>query len=210
MAVLRQCSRTVSAWEISMPEAAKKKATYEDLYTIADHMIGEIIAGELIATPRPSRRHSSTLARLTSNILPPFEYGRGGPGGWIILVEPEIALGENILVPDLAGWKRERFPFQEETNWISVAPDWVCEILSPTTLRLDKVKKMPVYAQFGVGHIWLIDPLAMTLDAFRLEAHRWVLLGSYAERDHVRLEPFQEIEIALGDLWLDTLEQAQS
>lgn len=144
-------------------------------------------------------------------MVPPYQFGEGGgPGGWIILVEPEIGLGENILVPDLAGWKREKFSFREESNWISAAPDWVCEILSPSTLRLDKVKKMPLYAQFGVGYIWLIDPVAMTLDAFKLEAPRWVLLGSYAEQDHVKVEPFLELEISLGDLWLDALEQNKS
>lgn len=192
-----------------MSEAAKKKASYDDLFTLPENMTGEIIAGELIVTPRPSRKHAAAATLLASRVVPPYQFGEGGgPGGWIILVEPEIGLGENIVVPDLAGWKRERFPFQEESNWISVTPDWVCEILSPNTLRLDKVKKMPLYAQFGVGYIWLLDPVAMTLDAFKLEAQRWVLLGSYAEQDQVRLEPFPEIEINLGDLWLDTLEKA--
>lgn len=194
-----------------MTEPAKKGATYNDLYAIPENMTGEIIAGELIVTPRPSRKHAAATTLLTSRLVPPYQFGEGGgPGGWIILVEPEIGLGENIVVPDLAGWKRERFPFQEETNWISVAPDWVCEILSPSTLRLDKVRKMPLYAQFGVKYIWLLDPAAMTLDAFQNEAHRWVLLGSYAEQDQVRLAPFPEIELKLGDLWLDTLEKAPS
>ena len=102
--------------------------------------------------------------------------------GWIILDEPEIKLGEDILVPDLAAWKRERFPVSEETNWISMAPDWVCEVLSPTTLRVDKIKKMPLYAQHGVTHFWLVDPLGQTLDVFRLESGRWALLASFAER----------------------------
>lgn len=184
-----------------MPETAEKTASYDDLYTIPENMIGEIIAGELVATPRPSRRHSSTIARITSNILPPFEYGRGGPGGWIILVEPEIALGENIVVPDLAGWREARFVWEEEQNPISVPPDWVCEVLSPQTARLDRVKKMPVYAAQGVSYLWLLDPQVLTLEAYRLESGRWTLLGSYAENDLVRVEPFQEIEIKLGELW---------
>ena len=110
------------------------------------------------------------------------------------------------MVPDLVGWKRERFPIEENHNWISAAPDWVCEILSPNTLRTDKVKKMPIYAHHGVGHIWLIDPVAMTMDAFRLESGKWVLLGSFTENDKVRAEPFQEIEINLKDLWLESLQ----
>jgi Uma2 family endonuclease len=165
-------------------------------------MTGEIINGELIATPRPSRKHTSAASRITMEIGPPYEYGRGGPGGWIIMVEPEIGLGPHILVPDLAGWKKERFPVEEETNYITVPPNWVCEVLSPQTFRTDKVKKMPLYAKHGVDYIWLIDPVAMTLDAFSLASGQWLLLSSFAENDQVRIEPFPEVEIYLGDLWL--------
>ncbi len=190
-----------------MSELAKKKATYEDLYSVPENMTGEIIDGELIATPRPSRKHALAASVLGSEIIPSYYLGRsGGPGGWIIIVEPEIGLGEHTMVPDLAGWKRERFPIEEDHNWISVAPDWVCEILSPNTLRTDKIKKMPIYARHGVGHIWLIDPVAMTMDAFRLESGRWSLLASFSENDKVRIEPFHEIEINLGDLWVGSLQ----
>ncbi len=190
-----------------MSELSKKKATYEDLYSIPENMTGEIINGELIVTPRPSRKHVRTAIVLGNKIGSPYDFGEGGgPGGWIFLIEPEIGLGEHTMVPDLAGWKRERFPIEEDHNWISAAPDWVCEILSPNTLRTDKVKKMPIYAHHGVGHIWLIDPVAMTMDAFRLESGKWVLLGSFTENDKVRAEPFQEIEINLKDLWLESLE----
>lgn len=189
-----------------MNEAAKKRATYEDLYAIADNLIGEIIDGELIATPRPSRKHSSTTTLLTSRVVPPYYYGEGGgPGGWIILVEPEIEFGKDILVPDLAGWKEERFIWEEEQNPISVIPDWACEVLSPNTARLDRVKKMAKYAEHGVSYFWLIDPLLMTLEAYRLETGRWTVLGSYAEKDQVRVEPFQEIAIDLSDLWPKTV-----
>jgi len=190
-----------------MSELAKKKATYEDLYSIPENMTGEIINGELIVTPRPSRKHVRTAIVLGNKIGSPYDFGEGGgPGGWIFLIEPEIGLGEHTMVPDLAGWKRERFPIEEDHNWISAAPDWVCEILSPNTLRTDKVKKMPIYAHHGVGHIWLIDPVAMTMDAFRLESGRWSLLASFSENDKVRAEPFQEIEINLGDLWVGDLQ----
>ncbi len=127
-----------------MSDPAHKPATYEDLYDIPENMIGEIIDGELIVTPRPSRRHTLAASRLGSELIPPYDFGRGGgPGGWIIIIEPEIRLGDDTMVPDLAGWKKERFPIEEDHNWISVAPVWVCEILSPNTFRTDKVKKCP-------------------------------------------------------------------
>jgi len=190
-----------------MGELAKEKATYEDLYKIPDNLIGEIIDGELIVTPRPSRKHVVCATALGAAVTAPYQFGQGnGPGGWIFAIKPEIGLGEQILVPDLAGWKRERFPVEEDHNWISTVPDWVCEILSPSTFRTDKVKKMPVYAHHGVGHIWLIDPVAMTMDAFGLESGKWVLLGSFAENDKVRAEPFQEIEINLEALWLESIQ----
>lgn len=185
-----------------MSDPARKPATYEDLHNIPENMIGEIINGELIVSPRPSPKHMYVTTILSGEIGPPYHRGRSGPGGWIFLAETEVRLGEDTVVPDLAGWKKERFPAKLEHNWIPVAPDWVCEVLSPGTLRNDKVRKMPIYAHHGVGHIWLIDPLAMTMDAFRLESGRWVLLASFSENDKVRVEPFQEIEIHLEDMWI--------
>jgi len=187
-----------------MGEPAKKEATYEDLYSVPESMTGEIINGELVVTPRPSRRHTSAASSLGFKIGPPYQFGEGGgPGGWIIIIEPEIGLGKNVLVPDLTGWKRERFPVEEPHSWISAAPDWVCEILSISTAKTDKTDKMPIYAQYGVSHLWLFDPLAKTLDVFRLESGNWVVVGLYAEKDKVRAEPFPEVEIDLNDLWLE-------
>jgi len=121
----------------------------------------------------------------------------------VILDETEIMLGENLLVPDLAGWRRERFPGLPKDNWLSVSPDWVCEILSPSTLRVDKIRKMPIYARHEVAYLWLIDPIPKTLDVFKLESGKWVLLYAFVEDDKVRAEPFQEIEIELGNLWIE-------
>lgn len=186
-----------------MPELARKRATYDDLWRVPENMTGEIIDGELTATPRPSRKHGYALSSLGSELGYPYHFGRGGgPGGWIILAEPEIAFGSDILVPDLAGWRRERFPESEDHNWISVAPDWVCEVLSPNTLRRDKVQKMPLYAAHGVPYCWIVDPANRTLETFKLEGGRWTVLGVYAEDDPVRAEPFQAIEFGLGSLWL--------
>ncbi len=189
-----------------MAETAKKNATYSDLYNIPENMIGEIVDGELVVTPRPSKHHVFAASVLEVELGSPYQFGRGGgPGGWVILVEPEIKLGENIVVPDLAGWRKERFLATEETNWFSVSPDWVCEVLSPSTLRTDKIKKMPLYGRYGVQHLWFIDPTAKTLDVFRLESGKWVVAGLFVEDDKARAEPFQEIEIDLNNLWLDKL-----
>lgn len=186
-----------------MIELARKRATYVDLYSIPENMVGEIIDGELIVSPRPSVRHSHAASSLGGEIVPPYKFGRGGPGGWIILDEPEISLGENIIVPDLAGWKRERFPIEEDHNWISVCPDWVCEVVSPGSVRIDRVKKMGIYAQHRVPYFWIIDPANNTLEVLKNEAGQWLIIGTYAEDDKVRAEPFQEIEIDLSFLWLE-------
>jgi Uma2 family endonuclease len=187
-----------------MTEAASEKAVYEDLFRIPENMVGEIIDGELVVSPRPSRKHIYAGSMLGGEIGPPYAFGRGGsPGGWVILDEPEISFGESILVPDLAGWKRERFPVEEPHNWISVAPDWVCEILSPTTALVDRAQKMPIYVQHQVSHAWLIDPILQTLEVFRFESGKWMVLGVYTKSARVRVEPFSEIELDLGLLWLD-------
>lgn len=185
-----------------MPEAAIKKAIYEDLYGIPENMIGEIIDGELIATPRPSPRHAFVASLLGGRLVPHYYFGEGGgPGGWVILDETEIMLGEHLLVPDLAGWRKDRFPGMPKENWISAPPDWVCEILSPSTVRLDKKQKMPIYSKHQVQYLWLIDPGIKILDVFRLESGKWFLLASFTENDKARAEPFHEIEIDLGSLW---------
>ncbi len=184
-----------------MSEPAKKRATYEDLYGIPENMTGEILDGELIVHPRPSRTHIHASSVLGGKINPPYQFGSGGPGGWIILVEPEIQLDEHIMVPDLAGWKKERFIWEEDQNPISVTPDWICEILSPSTCRPDKMKKMPIYADHGVGYLWPLDPIAKILDTYRLKLNGWIPLARFRGDDKVRSEPFQEIEFDLGDLW---------
>jgi Uma2 family endonuclease len=185
-----------------MSEPAGKRATYEDLYQVPENMTGEIINGELIVTPRPSRKHVYTASALDKKIGSPYQFGEGGgPGGWIILVEPEIGLGEHTLVPDLAGWREERYPDEEPHNWISVPPDWICEVISPSTRRVDKMEKMPIYAQYQIPFCWLVDPMEKTLDVFRLKAGEWVVAGFYVGEAKVRAEPFTAIEINLSDLW---------
>lgn len=185
-----------------MSEPAKREATYEDLFNIPENMTGEIINGELIVTPRPSRKHVFATSVLSNRIMTPYQFGEGGgPGGWIILVEPEIKLGQHTMVADLAGWKEERYPDEEPHNWISVPPDWVCEMLSPNTRRLDRMKKMPVYAKYEVPFLWLADPDEMTLEVYRLSEGAWVVAGLHEGEIKVRAVPFAEHEINLSDLW---------
>jgi Uma2 family endonuclease len=188
-----------------MSEPAKKGAIYEDLCSIPENMTGEIIDGELFVHPRPSRKHIYATSALEVKIGGPYQFGEGGgPGGWIILVEPEIQLGEHIIVPDLAGWKEERYPEEEPCNPITVAPDWVCEVLSPNTAGHDRVKKMAKYAKFDVGYAWLLDPVLTILEAYRLESGRWSLIAAHEGAEKVRVEPFHEVEIDLGVLWRQT------
>ncbi len=185
-----------------MPQPAKKAASYEDLFNLPDNVVGEILGGELHTHPRPAPKHARAYSALTGNLWSPYDAGDGGPGGWWILDEPELHLGDDILVPDLAGWRRERMPKLPESAWFELAPDWVCEILSPSTARVDRVLKMPIYAREGVGHLWLVDPDLRTLEIYVLgDGGHWLLLTTLEEDAPVRQPPFDAIEFSLGTLW---------
>jgi Uma2 family endonuclease len=185
-----------------------RPATYQDLEALPEHVVAEIVDDELWASPRPAPRHSRAWGRLTSRIEPAFDEGRGGPGGWIILGEPEIHFSRQVLVPDLAGWRRTRLPRLPATAYIAVAPDWVCEVISPSTARLDRAKKLRIYAGEGVQHAWLVDPLARTIEVLRLEGGRWSIVATHAGDEAVRIEPFEEIELEIGALWGDAEDEA--
>jgi len=178
-----------------------RPATYEDLLKVPDIMVAEIVGDELHASPRPAPRHARAGASLGVLIGGPFDLGRGGPGGWWILYEPELHAGRNVLVPDLAGWRRSRMPSLPETAYFPLAPDWICEVLSPSTASLDRVQKLAVYAREQVKHAWLIDPDARTLEVLRLESGRWTILATHAGGEVVRAEPFAEVELELAALW---------
>ncbi|MFT4046518.1 MAG: Uma2 family endonuclease [Solimonas sp.] len=185
-----------------MSRPVPKPARYEDLFDLPDHMIGQIVHGVLHAQPRPAPPHARATTRLIGHIEPPFRGGRGGPGGWEILVGPELHLGPHILVPDLAGWRRERLPELPETAYFDLPPDWICEVLSPSTARLDRIEKMPIYAQFVVQWLWLLDPQARTLEVFSLDRGRWTLEGSHADDARVKAPPFDAVELELDPLWI--------
>ncbi len=179
----------------------KARATYQDLLAVDDRLVAEIVDGELYTSPRPAPRHALATIRLGADVDLPFGRGRGGPGGWLILQEPELHLGEDVLVPDLAGWHRERMPALPSEAYFPVAPDWACEVLSPSTRRLDRLKKLPVYARERVAHLWLVDPDAQTVEVLRLESGKWVVASIVGDRERVRVEPFEAVEIDLADLW---------
>ena len=184
-----------------MSATARKFATYEDLFALPDNVVGEIIHGQLITHPRPASRHAAASTGVSGQIYNPFHQGRGGPGGWRILFEPELHLGPHILVPDLAGWRRERMPELPDVAYFTLSPDWVCEVLSPGTARTDRADKMPLYAEYGVSFLWLIDPTPRTLEVFLLRDGRWSLEHVYQEDDEVRAVPFDAIVFPLADLW---------
>jgi Uma2 family endonuclease len=183
------------------PVRAKTPATYEDLLKVPDHLVAEILDGELHASPRPAPRHADASSGVAGVLRGPFDRGRGGPGGWRILAEPELHLGADVLVPDLAGWRRERLPALPDTAYFALAPDWICEVLSLSTASMDRVKKLRIYAREGVSHAWLADPLARTLEILRLEGGRWTILSTHADHAVVRADPFDAIELDLSLLW---------
>lgn len=184
-----------------MGEPVKRRATYEDLLAVPAHRVAEIIDGVLVTSPRPAARHAWASSSLGGELHGPFMRGRGGPGGWILLDEPELHLGADVLVPDLAGWRRERMPELPETSAFELAPDWVCEVLSPSTAATDRAEKMPIYARERVTNMWLVDPIARTLEVCRLEQGRWVLLATWRDDAKVRAEPFADFELDLSGLW---------
>jgi Uma2 family endonuclease len=180
---------------------ARPKATYADLERLPEPLVGELIGGELFASPRPAPKHALASSALAGELVGPFQFGRGGPGGWWILPEPELHFGEDVLVPDFAGWRRERLPSIPDEAFFTLAPDWICEILSPSTARLDRARKLPRYAGAQVRFAWIIDPLHQTLEALSLENSRWELSGAFGGSDRVRAPPFEAVEIGLESLW---------
>ncbi len=186
-----------------MTDPAPRSASYEDLLQVPGNLVAEIISGRLITHPRPAPRHARASSSLGDELLSPFDKGRGGPGGWWILDEPELHLAADVFVPDLAGWKRERMPALPDIAWFELAPDWICEVLSPSTARMDRVVKLPRYANAGVGHIWLIDPDIRILEVYENQNGKWLLLSAHENNECIRVAPFDAIEFELSVLWAD-------
>ena len=170
------------------------------------HLVAEIIDGELSLLPRPRPRHARSAGELHGELRGPFDRGRDGPGGWIFLVEPELHLGAlpDVLVPDLAGWRRERAPadfLDPVRNGIALAPDWCCEVLSPSTEKLDRGRKLATYHREGVGHVWLVSPVMQTVEVLRRADVGWSLVATFEGDAAVRAEPFDAVPLDLAALW---------
>jgi Uma2 family endonuclease len=189
---------------MTQAETIRLLTPYERLLALPENQVGEVIGGQLYTQPRPAGPHAVAEGAVYANVGPPFHFGRGGPGGWWILLEPEIHFirDTEVVVPDLAGWRRERMPVIPRDHRFEVVPDWICEILSPSTAQKDRVLKLPLYARYGVAHAWLVDPLVRTLEVFELVEGKWVLLGAIREDEPVCFPPFAAVSFSLADLWV--------
>jgi Uma2 family endonuclease len=165
-------------------------------------MVAEIVDGELYASPRPGKPHARASTMLGGVLAVRFDGGDGGPGGWWIIDEPELHLGNDVLVPDIAGWRRERVPAYPDAGRCEIAPDWICEIVSPRTAALDRVRKLPRYASYGVQYAWIVDPEARSLEVYRERDGRFALENAFEGDARVRAEPFDAIELDLSSIWL--------
>jgi Uma2 family endonuclease len=178
-------------------------ATYRDVLDAPENMVAELIEGALHLHPRPASRHARASSALGAKVGGPFDFDPDGPGGWWIIDEPELHIGNDVLVPDLAGWRRERMPAFPDAPWFDLASDWVCEVLSPGTRRIDLTSKRRLYAEAGVPHLWLVDPIARTLEAFALRSGAWTLIAALKDDEEVRVPPFDAIAFPLSVLWPD-------
>jgi len=184
-----------------MNEPARRVATYEDVLAAPEHVVAELIEGVLYQSPRPASLHSAASSAVGEELGPPFKRGKGGPGGWIILDEPEIHIGANVVVPDVAGWRRTTLPELPDAPFFDVRPDWVCEVASPSTRALDRGKKLAVYERAGVSHIWLIEPHDQFLEVLELDGATYRIVDRAEGTTPRRLRPFDAIEFDVAALW---------
>lgn len=184
-------------------EAADRRATYEDVLRAPEGHVAELLGGTLHTQPRPAGPHAHAASVLGMDVGSAFHRGRGGPGGWIVVDEAELHLGEDVLVPDLAGWRRERMPSMPDAAWIELAPDWACEVLSRSTALRDRTLKLPIFAREGVRHVWLVSPEERSVEVLRLDGEGYRLVTVAGADQRARLEPFHAVELELGALWID-------
>jgi Uma2 family endonuclease len=178
----------------------KKNATYADLRRVPENYVAEMFDGELYASPRPALRHARAATKLAAKLDDPFDFD--GPGGWLLLAEPELHFGNDVLVPDIAGWRRERLPSLPDRAYLTLAPDWVCEVPSVSTEAIDRNQKLRIYAREDVAHAWLVDPLRQTLEVLILEAERFTFVAEHQGNVSIRARPFDAIELDLRALWV--------
>jgi Uma2 family endonuclease len=187
--------------ELPVAEPSPKTATYADIEALPPNMVGEIAFGVLHTHPRPAPRHAVAASLLGAELTGPFHWGRGGPGGWVLINEPELHLGEHVVVPDIAGWRRERLPRLPKTAYFETPPDWVCEVLSPSTQRFDRTDKLTIYAAFSVNHCWHVDPIARTLEVLSRQDDKWLIAATFKDAEAVCAPPYAAHTFALDVLW---------
>ena len=195
----------MSKSHVALSESDARRATYQDVLDVPPHKVAEVVDGTLYIFDRPAIPHTRAGSKLGNLIGTPFDQGLGGPsgpGGWWIIDEPQLHLGEDIVVPDIAGWGRKRMPVLPDAAYITLAPDWVCEVLSPSTRKLDLGGKSAVYAGAGVSHIWFVDPIARSLEARELRGTKWAEIATLHDDATLSLPPFEAISFSLSDLWL--------
>jgi len=182
----------------------KRGASFADLVQLPDTCVAEIIDGDLDASPRPASPHAYAATALGFDVYGGFGQppGSAAPGGWWILVEPELDLGSDVVVPDWAGWRRARMPVMPHVVGFTLAPDWLCEVESPSTKLIDRTRKMRIYAREGVPHLWMVDPLAQTLEVFRRDDDPWTPAAGFRGACTVRAEPFDAVELDLSRWWM--------
>jgi Uma2 family endonuclease len=195
--------RPHACYALRMPVASAKPrpATYQDILRLPENLVGEIVNGELVVSPRPAPAHARASSSLGMGIGGPFDQGRGGPGGWVILDEPELHLGPHVLVPDLAGWRRERMPALPTTAWFGLPPDWIAEVLSPGTAVVDRTQKQDIYREQRVAWLWFVDPIARTIEVLSNAENGWLVVASFGGSTEARIPPFDAVAIDIGALW---------
>ncbi|MEL6421563.1 MAG: Uma2 family endonuclease [Pseudomonadota bacterium] len=187
-----------------------RTATYADIEALPAHQVGEIIFGALYANPHPTPRHATAASVINGELYNPFQRGTAGPGGWVFMSEPELHLDTHVLVPDFAGWRTERMPRVPDTAFVELPPDWMCEILSPSTARIDRTEKLEIYATFEIPFAWYVDPFARTLEVLALQNERYEIAQTYSIADEVTAPPFEAHTFPLNALWpLDDLGKAE-
>jgi len=182
-----------------------RRATYADLLEVPEHLVAELIDGDLITSPRPAPPHTLAASAIGSLLFDRFNGPPGNPdqpGGWWILDEPELHLGDDVLVPDLAGWRRDRMPELPMTAYFELAPDWVCEVVSPSSGRLDRVRKMPIYARERVAWLWLVEPLQRTVEVYVLDAGQWRVAATHGGPETARIAPFDVVDADMRRWWI--------
>ena len=187
--------------------SAKRKAVYDEFLKVPEWKVAEIIDGELVVNPRPATPHAYAGSVIHIDVGGAFHGppgDRAKPGGWWILYEPELHLVDDVLVPDFAGWRRQRLAVLPAAAFIPQAPDWVCEVLSPSTRTIDRTRKMRIYAREGIEYLWFVDPIAQVLEVYRLRDGHWVVVDNFGGDDVARAEPFDAIDVALARWWLPT------